>query len=155
MREFYHRSSHGRRLARRVVCAVAGFSVFAGAIASASAEECDFPFPINDAVGDNFCERGTAKAEVAFELINSNPPFYVLQVDMQGGTLGAVAYGIDENGTNLTACNQLAADRDFRLGEHLDVPCNQLIGGTDETPVTFAAAYQHPFDMVATHVSVL
>jgi hypothetical protein len=137
-----------RSAAVAVTCAI----VSAGSIGVASAEVCTLSFPIQQQP----CGQGTSRASVTHRLEEGqpgiSPPFFLIGVDMEGGSTVALAYGIDESGNHLNTCETTAADSNPFPNRFTGVPCNVLYGGTDDTLVERITTYDHPVDMAATFV---
>jgi hypothetical protein len=121
-----------------------------GWVSSASAVTCNIPFPTNGDV----CEAGTSSAIFRHVLVR-DPLRFQLAINMLGGTVGAVAYGIDENGNQLNRPETTVADDDPDPERFSGVPANQLYGGDDTTEVPPERFYQHPLNMASTFVIVL
>ncbi|HKO95130.1 MAG TPA: hypothetical protein VJU61_28440 [Polyangiaceae bacterium] len=133
--------------------AVAGVSLVAGILGSvgfASAATCDFPFPHKNKT----CAQGSSKAVATHGLFTTTGPVHFeLTIDMQGGENGAVAYGIDVNGNNLSTCAKTASDSDPRPRIASPFSCLSLYN-TSGTAFS-QRSYQHPIDMRFTHVVVI
>jgi hypothetical protein len=134
--------------------ALAAAVVIAAHSSIASAGECIFPFPtVPEAPGLSvFCIEGSSVARISHFL--SLEEGFVLSVDMLGGTIGAVAYGIDEFGTRLSTVATTVADRDPDSGEFEAVPASDVYGDGAEGIIPNLIFYDHPVDMASTYVAV-
>jgi len=132
---------------------VAGLSLIAsilGSVCVASAATCDIPFPHKR----KSCTQGSSKAVVTHGLFTTRGAVHFeLSIDMQGGENGAVAYGIDVNGNNLSTCFKTASDDDPNPDVTLPFSCVSLYN-TSGTAFS-RISYQHPIDMAFTHVVVI
>jgi hypothetical protein len=134
--------------ARRCVALVTGTFV-AGLVSSASAAVCTFPFP---SFGDE-CDDGAVRAFVSH--INFVDPtngalVFDLQVNLLEGELGAIAFGIDENG-DLNDLGTTVADDDPSGGQS-GIDAQQLFQIPGFVPPQLF--YSHADNMVATEVIV-
>lgn len=138
---------YGHSSLARAIASVSLAASIIGSAGFASAKVCDFDVPTSPQP----CQEGTSTASVSHSL-GGIPARYTLSVNWLGGTSGAVAYGIDANGNHLSTCAKTAADDDNGFGTS-PVPCSQLYS----TPGTASPTveYDHPIDVVTTHVVVI
>ncbi|HKO92607.1 MAG TPA: hypothetical protein VJU61_15735 [Polyangiaceae bacterium] len=142
---------YGHSSLARAIAALSLVASTLGSVGFASAATCDIPFPHKKKT----CQEGSSKAVVTHGLFeDKGPAFFELSVDMQGGELGAVAYGIDTNGNHLSTCGKTAADELPDPGFTRGMTC-QAIFNSGSGIANSTMRYSHPLDIVFTHVIVI
>jgi len=129
--------------------AVAAVAAGVMASATASAAVCDFPF-----ASSNECIEGSSIAAVQSFLDRPSRGVaqFTITLDMRGGSLAAVAWAIDVNGTILDDFS--AADRNPARGEFEGIPFSDLFGRGDDHIVPSFSQFSWPFDLQTVHVQV-
>lgn len=137
-------------LARAFAGVMLAASVVTGA-GSASAGTCTFAFPHNN----RSCIQGTSGATVSHVLNTFGQLAFNISINMIGGTTGAVAYGIDVNGTHLNGCNTKVADNTPSSFFTTPPVPGPLLGCPSGTTVPSSRTYNHPRNMRSTFVAVV
>jgi hypothetical protein len=141
-------SSEKSNWARRWIALAAGTFV-AGIVSSASAAVCTFPFP---SFGDE-CDDGTVRAfasHINFVDPNDGALIFSIQVNLLAGELGAIAFGIDENG-DLNDLGTTVADEDPSEGQ-VGIDAQRLFQIPGFVPPQIF--YRHADNVIATEVIV-
>jgi hypothetical protein len=79
---------------------------------------------------------------------------FSIRVDMIGGTAGAVAYGIDNNGTHLNGCNTKVTDIN-PVPVSTTGASGPAVGCPSGTTVPASRLYNHSQNMRSTFVAVV
>jgi hypothetical protein len=129
--------------------------IVAGVSASSTASAVTCNFPSFETPRGETCAQGTSVARLSGSLVR--PPnesaFFHLEIDMQGGELGAVAWPIDENGTVLEQFT--VADLDPTTGEFESTTFNNVFGRGGDVVIDEFEDFQHPLDLVGIEVTVI
>jgi hypothetical protein len=122
-----------------------------GSVSPASAVTCTIPYPSKTLKP---CQQGSSFADIThFQSSGSDGLKFNISVNMKGGSVVAVAYGIDVNGNHLNTCATTVADDDPNPGRTSAVSCAALYGTSGS--VISIQRYNHPNNMASTFVSVL